>query len=180
MDSYYLMDTMVSLLPQMVENLGQARGQASGFAVKQMFSQQQSIKLTSLLSTVQQNIDALKRGSEVFFRANPDIFAQVNNDITQAVSLSENYLQLLESEILNTELISIPATSVFERGTETIAANFRLLDHLAPELNKLLQQRADKYSNKMIMISILVICMTLLAIYLFSGFYQSFITAIKK
>ena len=180
LDSYYLMDTIVSLLPQMVENLGQARGLASGFAVNQTLSQQQSIKLTSILSTVQQNIDELKRGSEVLFRANPEIFAQVNDETRQALSRSESYLQLLGSEILSAEQISIPSTTIFERGTETIVTNLRLLDHLAPKLDKLLQQRTDDYSNKMIMLSILVIGMLLLAIYLFSGFYQSFMIAITK
>ncbi len=180
LDSYYLMDTIISILPQMAENLGQARGLASGFAVKRSFNQQQRIKLTSLLSTVQQNIAALKRGSQVLFRVNPDVFAQVNNDITQALSLSENYLQLLEREILSTEQINITSTTVFQRGTETIKVNFQLLDHLVPELDALLQQRKDDYYNKMIMLSILVISMLLLAIYFFSGFYQSFMAAITK
>lgn len=180
LDSYYLMDTVVSVLPQMIENLGQVRGLASGFAVKQTLNQQQNIKLQSLLSTVQQNIDALKRSSEILSRANPDVSAQINNDITQALLLSENYFQLLESEVLNTEQINISSTAVFDRGTKTITANFQLLDRLEPELDKLLQQRADKYSHKMIMLSILVLGMLLLAIYLFSGFYQSFMTAITK
>lgn len=180
LDSYYIMNTIVSLLPNMVENLGQARGLASGFAAQQTVNQQQSIKLAALLSTVQQNIAELKRGSEVLFRANPGVFALVNDETRQALSLSESYIQLLESEILNKEFISIPSASIFERGTKTISENFQLLDQLAPELDKLLQQRTDNYSNKMIMLSIMVAGMLLLAVYLFSGFYQSFMTAITK
>jgi len=59
LDSYYIQEAIISLLPQVVENLGQARGLSSGLAAQQRISLQQTIKLTSLLSTIQTNINGL-------------------------------------------------------------------------------------------------------------------------
>lgn len=179
LDSYYIKEAIVNLLPQVVENLGQARGMASGLAAKQTISKEESIKLTSLLSAVQKNINALKRGMQVLRQSNLELSNKIETQVNQTISGSENYLHFLNNEILNSNSITINPSTVFSKGTETIKANFNILDTLIPELTSLLEQRVQSLYNKMMLLLVIVISITLLAIYLFAGFYQSFKTAIE-
>jgi len=180
LDSFYIKEAIVNLLPQVVENLGQARGMSSGLAARQSISQKESIKLTALISTVQKNVNGLKRGMQVLGQSNQELSNKIGSQVQQAISGSENYLNFLTAQILNADQINIQSSIVFSKGTETIKANFNILDKLAPELNTLLQLRIEKLYNKMTIILSIVIATTLLAIYLFSGFYQSFESAISK
>jgi methyl-accepting chemotaxis protein len=54
------------------------------------------------------------------------------------------------------------------------------MDTLAPELKSLLEQRIDELYSKMIILLSIIAGFALLAIYLFSGFYQSFRAAMIK
>ncbi|MFW5443942.1 MAG: methyl-accepting chemotaxis protein [Methylococcaceae bacterium] len=180
LDSFYIKEAIVTLLPQVVENLGQARGMSSGLAARQAISRTESIKLTSLVSTVQKNINALKRGMQVLGQSNVELSNKIGSDVNQTISGSESYLQFLKTEILNADLISVESAAVFSKGTKTIKANFKILDKLAPELNTLLEQRVEGLYSKMILLLSIVTAVTLLAIYLFAGFYQSFESAIAQ
>ncbi len=180
LDSHYIAHAIVNLLPQVVENLGQARGFASGLAIKETISHKESIKLTSLTTIIQKKIDDLKRGMRVLAQSNSNVANRIGSQVRQTISDSENYLYFLNSNILNVDQINIQPNIVFSKGTEVIEANFNILDTLAPELNVLLEQRVDKLYSKMMVFLSIVAILTLLAIYLFSGFYQSFKTAISK
>ncbi len=180
LDSFYIKEAVVNLLPQVVENLGQARGMASGLAGKQVITQQERIKLTSLILTVQANINALKRGMRVLSQSNAILSEKIGSYVQQTIQDSENYLQFLQAEILNDNDISVKSTTVFAKGTAVIKSNFKIMDMLTPELSALLEQRIDGLYHKMSLLLVLVISVTLLAIYLFIGFYYSFQTAIVK
>jgi len=180
LDSYYIGTAIVNLLPQVVENLGQARGLSSGLAAKQALSQNENIKLVSLISTVQKNINDLKRGMQVLEQSNSDLSNKISSQVRQTISDSENYLKFLSANILNANQINVQPSTVFSKGTETIKANFKILDTLAPELRSLLESRIDGLYSKMIILLSIIAGFTLLAIYLFSGFYQSFRVAMVK
>lgn len=178
LDSFYIKEAIVNLLPQVVENLGQARGMSSGLAARQTITNQESIKLTSLISTVQKNINALKRGMQVLRQSNSGLFNKISTQVDQTLTGSENYLNFLKTEILDVDEITVKSTTVFSKGTEVIKANFNILDVLAPELMTLLDIRVDELYRMMTILLTLVVAVTLLALYFFAGFYQSFKTAI--
>ncbi len=179
LDSFYIKEAIVTLLPQVVENLGQARGMSSGLAARQTITQKESIKLTSLLSAVQKNINSLKRGMQVLNQSNKELFNKIAAQVNQTLAGSENYLKFLNTEVLNTDEITVKATDVFSKGTDVIKDNFNILDVLAPELMTLLNNRIDGLYRTMTLLLTLVVAVTLLALYLFAGFYQSFKTAIR-
>jgi len=180
LDSFYIKEAIVNLLPQVVENLGQARGMSSGLAARQLVSNQESIKLTSLISTVQKNINGLKRGMQVLGQANTGLSNKIGSQVQQTIAGSEGYLNFLTTEILNAKQVNVQSGTVFSKGTTTIKANFKILDTLVPELDGLLEQRIEGLYSKMTIVLSIVAAIVMLAIYLFAGFYQSFETAISK
>jgi methyl-accepting chemotaxis protein len=180
LDSYYIMDAIVNLLPKIAENLGQARGMSSGFATRQAILREESIKLITLISMIQQDINALKHGMSVLEQSNSAVYNKVEPQVNRTIASSENYLNFLNVKILSIDDIFVQPETVFSKGTEIIKASFNLLDVLAPELTILLEKRVKKLYSKMVSILVIVISISLLAIYLFAGFFQSFKTAISK
>jgi methyl-accepting chemotaxis protein len=178
LESFYVASSIVNALPQIVENLGQARGMASGLAVRTVVTQEESIKLSSLLATVQKSINALERSTRVVVQSSPDVGAKIKPDVDAAISVAKSYLAFLNLEVLQRRPITVESAKVFSKGTGAIKANFRLLDQLIPELALLLEQREERLTAKMITLSLVVSVFTLLALYLFAGFYNSFNTAI--
>ncbi len=180
LDSYYLIQSVVLSIPRVVEHLGQARGLASGIAASGTAKLRQKIKLTTLLAMVKNEFSGLQHGMDVLSRANQTIFAKISPDLNRALSSSENYLYILNKEILQVEQVQIDPAKVFERGSEVIGMNLKIWDLLIPELSGVLQEREDRYFDSLILESVIVVVMTILAIYLFMGFFQSFINAIEK
>ncbi len=178
LESFYIAFSVVNTLPQIVENLGQARGMASGLAARAIVTQKESIKLSSLLAMVQKSINALGRSTQVIVQSNPEVGAKIKPNADTAISIAKGYLAFLEQEILQRTPITIKSAVVFAKGTEAIKANFKLLDQLIPELALLLEQREDQLATKMITLALIVAIFTFIALYLFAGFYNSFNTAI--
>lgn len=179
LESFYIASSIVNSLPQIVENLGQARGMASGLAVRTEVTNNESIKLSSLLAMVQKSINALDRSAQVIAQSNPEVSAEINQDVKTAINIAEDYLHFLDQEILQTKPTTVESTEVFSKGTAAIKANFNLLDQLIPELALLLEQREAKLRTKMITLAVTVSVFTFLSLYLFAGFYCSFNTAIS-
>ncbi len=180
LDSYYLSLSVVSLIPQVVEHLGRVRGLASGIAATGTADLQDVIKLTTLLAIVKNEFSELDHGVDVLSRANQSVFAKISPDFSRVVSQSENYLQLIGREILQADQVKIDSASVFEQGSEVIGVNLKIWDLLIPELSGVLKERKDRYVNLLVLELAIVVVMTMLAIYLFMGFFQSFINAIEK
>lgn len=178
LESFYIAFSVVNTLPQIVENLGQARGMASGLATRAIVTQKESIKLSSLLAMVQKSINALGRSTQVIVQSNPEVGAKIKPNADTAISIAKGYLAFLEQEILQRTPITIKSAVVFAKGTEAIKANFKLLDQLIPELALLLEQREDQLATKMTTLALIVAIFTFIALYLFAGFYNSFNTAI--
>lgn len=180
LESFYVASSIVNALPQIVENLGQARGMASGLAVKTEVTSKESIKLSSLLAAVQKSINALERSAKVIAQSNPEVSAKIKPNVDAAVRVAEDYLHFLDQEVLQTTPITIESAVVFAKGTDAITANFELLDQLIPELALLLEQREEQLTTKMTTLGLIFAVFTLLALYLFAGFYYSFNTAISS
>lgn len=180
LDSYYIKEAIVNQLPQVIEHLGQARGLSSGLAASQAISQQDRIKLSSLILTVQKNLNALKRGMYVLGQSNSELSNKIAIHVNQTIIDSEGYLKFLTLKVLNADEITVKSSTVFVNGTAVIQSNFNILDLLAPELKALLNERVNGFYSKMSYLVAIVGLVTLLAIFLFIGFYQSFQSAIEK
>ncbi len=179
LESFYIATSIVSTLPQVVENLGQARGMASGLAARQIATNQERIKLASLLAAVQKNIVALQRSARVITESNPAVGQKIRLSVNDAITMANNYVQYLQQGVLRTDSIRVVASQVFAKGTEAIKVNFALLDQLMPELATLIAQREAALTSQAFYLAVIVVLFTLLAFYLFAGFYISFVTAIS-
>jgi len=179
LESFYIAQSAMRSLPNIVEYLGQARGMASGIVMRQQISSIESGTLFSLIATIERNVNVLEKSYTVIAQVNPQLAMHIKSNIHDAANQAKHYLDYLKKEVLLTETISVSSEAVFSQGTQVIQLNFQLMDKLLPELTLLLQTRSQQLNIKMLTLAALGLFFTLLAIYLSLGFRASLITAIE-
>ncbi|HHH48604.1 MAG TPA: hypothetical protein ENK51_06940 [Gammaproteobacteria bacterium] len=120
-----LADAAINLLPLVTETQGQARGMATGAAAQQECGIPQQVKLRYLLA----------RTRDATGRAKEELQGQTEaRALDDSLVATEDFLQLLETRILETAHIDIPPEQVFAAGTRAIDRSFALLDQLLDAL----------------------------------------------
>ncbi len=178
LDSHYINAGITVLLPQVVEFLGQARGMSSGLAAKRHINLNEKIKLSSLIVTIRKNLHIMERGMRVLNSANSQVYSKIATPLQQALSSADSYTQFLEKNILSSADINVSSDQVFALGTDTIKANFHILDLLIPEIKQLIELRISQQKQHVFSFLLITLLATCAGIYLFIGFYHCFISAI--
>ena len=180
LDSYYLMDAVVNKLLHVSENLGQARGAGAGIAARGTMTLDERINLTILANSAQENLDATMSGMQVAFRENPTLIPTLKADLDKGVQKVNDFLTMLNKELIKQENITLPPQALFTLGSSAISANYQLYDNIAPQLDTLLELRSDGYRNDKYILFAKVFILMAIAIYLFFGFYSSIHKAVLE
>ena len=174
LDSYYMGDAIVSSLPNMLENMGQARAVGSGVAANGDFkNKQQFVKLSVLENNIGQYAANLNKGLQAAFKANGEIANQLGSQVDDNARAIEQITALLDKELLHAETITVESSKVFDAATIAISGSYKLYDAIVPALDELFIERIEHDTNMIIMTSTIVIAVLALVAYLFTGFYFS-------
>jgi methyl-accepting chemotaxis protein len=165
-DSFYLMDLAVISLPELFEALGKARGIASGIAASKQLTQENLVTLISfefeinkLLSKAKNNLETAYQNSE-----NQQLASQLTPHSIQLETTIENFLTLIQREIITNPQMTIDSNTVFSSGTDAIKSAKRLLDNASPALTELLNQRINKITQTRNTQLIIITCCIALAL----------------
>jgi len=181
LDSYYLGDSIVSGLPHLLENMGQARAVGSGVAANGEFANQKIyVKLSVLAHNIQQYANDLSVGLNSVFGANAEIANNLRQQADENTKAIEQIETLLHKELLDAKTISVASRVVFDMATKAISDSYVLFDALVPELDQLFLERIE--ANKVIEYSVMGMVVAVLALvaYLFAGFYFSVCQSIGR
>jgi twitching motility protein PilJ len=146
LDTYYLMDAVVSQLPQAMEGVGQMGGLLAGAAQSGSLSSDEQAQLNFQMASAKDAIKNLRRGMEVAFTYNPELRAQQNRAMEDALKDAEAFLTRAQNLTRagkvegNGDQIMTDATKVIDRG-------FALYDVSLTNLNALLQKRIDGFNQ---------------------------------
>ncbi|WP_375752735.1 bacteriohemerythrin [Vibrio sp. HN007] len=160
LDSYYLMDTVVNLLPALAESMGQVRGAGAGAIAKNDLSLYPTLKLSVLSDRLISHLDRLRIALGTAEKENSTLIASLSKPGQEAVEATHKFIKMTEEELLGSQLASVSAGEYFEAGTKAIAGCLALYDIVVPELDRLLSERIaeDKgYMNLVLWIFVLVI-----------------------
>lgn len=132
LDTFYLIDSLVVRLPEMLELLGQARARGTGTLARQEMSAQQRVDFSVQLSMLQRTLEALASNLAKAGKAAPqlaDRLGAFSDEISQATG---EVIALIRDDIL-TEQYSVPPDTYFNKATATIDLGYaQLFDTLMP------------------------------------------------
>ena len=175
LDTYYLMNTVVNTLPDLSENLSQARefvlsiddpkkidAAAAAAADRRVIINYSKIALIA--------DEKIKRDTQVAFGQTNSLVAVLDNPLKDMSVSVRNFASLLDT-FVNTNKVEMPLLEYYTVSTAVIDKNFSLLDSLSWSLHDLLHHRVERFqSDKRIIIEITILSYILI-LYFFIGFY---------
>ncbi len=174
LDSYYMGDAIVSGLPNLLENMGQARAVGSGVAAQNGFSDsKQRVKLAVLSNNIKLYADGLNSGLQAAYVENREVGDKLLAATESNSDSVRDMQRLLNDKLLNSAEINISSEAIFDAASEAISGSYKLYDALVPELDALFFERIEFGRSYMLMAISVVSIVLLLVAYLFVGFYYS-------
>jgi len=179
-DSYYIADALVNRLTAMSETLGQARAVGSAAAAHGSASINERVRLAVLQNDIRSALAAVAHGVEAAGSSNPELKNKLAADMANISNSVNTFLLATSEEIIDPEKTTIAPKDFFKQATGVIGTVFRFYDSLSPELDGLLQARIDKFKAKRQMYLSFVVLMLALTFYLYTAFYSSVTSVLKK
>ena len=180
LDTYYMGAALVITLPNLMENMGQARAVGSGIAAKGEFTQKSYVKLAVLLNNIDNYAGQLKAGLAAAVAENAVIKRDLGSMIDSNNKAVAEMKHLLTSELIKPEKITISSDKVFSTATDAINGSYKLFDAMAPELSKIFNERIEADVHKEILELIIVGIVLFLVFYLFVGLYFSIMDNVQR
>ena len=181
MDSYHMVNSVVSTLPNLIEHMGQARAAGSAVAAVREFETPETYqKLVGLSQKINLYFNEVSAGLETTFQEN----RVVKNNL-EAVTRANNQsthqmLTVLDNQLVNAKPITISSSEVFAASTKAITVSYALYDDLVIELDKLFTGRIDSLKTTMNQDIGIVIVVLIFVGWLFAGFYFSVLESIEQ
>ncbi|TBW57722.1 HAMP domain-containing protein [Marinobacter halodurans] len=172
-DSHYMTAALVSDLPKLTENMGQARALGSAVAAAGKFTPEEYTQLSILARNMKEAFKDLSRGLGSAFEADPDLNARMRAQTEETESAVVGIQRLLEDDLLAAKDITVDSNKIFSAATEAISSAYKLYDSLAPELNQLLVTRRQEAERTLTLTFIMVVSVLALTAYLFVSLYLS-------
>ena len=169
LDSYYLMDAVVTQIPRLAEETGRLRGMGAGLAVSKKGTPEELAQLTTIFGQVQTTLDTLERGFNKVYTANPAVKAghagQVEitrKEIGDFIVWASRQLQTSQPGTAD------QATQFIAAGTQGIERLMRLNELAMNDLQRLLKTRIDRTAgerNSVLGLTVLGLLLAALAVY---------------
>jgi len=171
LDSYYIGNALVIGLPNMIENMGQARAVGSGVAAKGEFNEKNYVKLSVLANNINTFFKGVRTSLEVAYEENANASQLLKGPTDSNNEAVKEIQTLLYEKLLDAKTITVDSSTVFDSTTRAISGSYKLYDSLVPVLDKLFVDRITDNSNAtMIALSIITTAICLVA-YLLIGLY---------
>ena len=181
LDSYYLMDTVITKLPLTTEYLSQIRSHGLNVIAKKSLDAEQQTRLIIISGQVRSTVAANLRGYGYVFEERPHLKQSLEAYINSNVTSTNQFLDLVNEEIITTRNSGAPrvnpkqmkiAPDVFlASATTAIDNSFVLYEKDAAALNDIMQLRINGFVGRRTLVIVVTLIALVLAVYLLVGFY---------
>ncbi len=148
LDSYYLMDAVVTKLPPAIETTARVRDLNTDMARDSKITADEKAEITILSSSIKSPNEAVHRGMQVAYGFNSVLRTKLKTNVDQSVTATNEFLELINQQRMSGQRVAILQTDYFLAGTKAINAQFKLYDQVSPTLDKLLQERINRLTRK--------------------------------
>ncbi|MFN8372509.1 MAG: ATP-binding protein [Anaerolineae bacterium] len=185
-DTYYLMDTAVTILPQTIEYFGQLRSYGMAGLVVGAPTAADQTRLVILSELAREELNANQLAYGYAFDYNPTLESRLTEDASGSYQTFSAVLDFLNTSLLNmsaTDAGAVTPAQYFTLSTQALDEGAALYSKVSANLDNLIQARIDGIVNGRTVILVISLIALAATAYVFSGFYLSVkqtITAIAK
>ncbi|MBN8633675.1 MAG: hypothetical protein J0M07_00020 [Anaerolineae bacterium] len=175
-DSYYLMNSVITTLPQTMEYFSQLRSDGTAALAKGALMPSDVTRLTILSGLAQSALDENIRSYAYTFAANPAIEAQLAEIAAANEQNLESFLNVLNTTLLTADAARQDGeilTSFVAISTQALDSSFGLYSAVANSLDELLEKRVDGIEQGRAFVVVVTLITLVATAYVFAGFYLS-------
>lgn len=165
LDSYYLMDAVVTKLPAAIAQTTQALDLENLIVERGAIAADEQSQLIVLSSEIATPIDDIERGVQIIFRENPFLRSQIEPPAQQLILDSAKFLEHLTQ--LKSFPPDLPLANAGVLGRQALDSQFQLYDVASPALDKLLQNRISRATRKKQRVQLFGLLVLAIVLYVF-------------
>src|SRR5574343_122027 len=179
MDSYYSMDTVVTKMPAMLEQLGITRARGTGVLSKKELSPQMRNDLAAQVAQMEGTLRAQNVNLEKTMRYAPQLQGALSGPTRDFSAGSEKIFALVREDIL-TEKFTTASQDYFAAVTQVIDLGYKVMyETLIPQFEQQLERRIAE-SRRVLFLEVgLAVIVALLVGYLGMGTYYSVLGSVS-
>jgi methyl-accepting chemotaxis protein len=162
-DSYYLVFATLYHLPGLAEDLGRVRARGANMLTQAKFVPEERSAIGNLLERAADHHAAMAAAFAKAAGANPELKDRLAKIADDSLNDARSVLQLADAQLLKADKPAYPPAEYVAQFTKTIDAEFKLLEVAMDELDRLLQDRAQRLTRAMTTLMSLVVAMSLVA-----------------
>ncbi|MGZ3241007.1 MAG: HAMP domain-containing protein, partial [Burkholderiaceae bacterium] len=140
-DSYYLVDATLMRLPKLTEALGRLRAKGSGLLIQKTLTLEDRIMMGAMVENANGLNSDIKTSLEKAIAANSTLQDKVGSLKQTAFSSGEKGVQLVQTQVIKAEQLTLQSADYFAQMTDVIDAQFKLNDAALTELSSILNAR---------------------------------------
>ena len=172
----YLIGALLEHLPPLLENIGQARGLGSGVIAKKHISEQEHFELITLSGKTLSALQDLKRVFDMMPLNEKNLWKELTSSPSSITILDEsiqNFIEILNNQVLNAEELVIRSDEFFTLGTQTLDHGFLFFLKTLDLSHKALEQHRRVISTRVYLFIFMLLFSLFVVFYLLNGFYLS-------
>ncbi len=172
-DTNFLITAIGDKLLNEIESLGQVRAKGAGIAAKKALTVDEKIELVVLSKNLSASLQDMSKKISFVYQQNNELKNILNANSQESTVLTQNVLDLLNTNIINAKEITIKPTEYFNAVTAGIEANYKFYDTGILTLDKMLEDRITKNELLRNIVSAISLLVLLFVIYLLQAFHLS-------
>lgn len=177
--TYYLIDSAIQKLPNVLEHLGRIRAYGAGILVEQQATAQQKVQINTLIAELDNVIDDLKVNLEKSGHLNPAIQDSISVASNNIVDSAQLITAIVAADIIANRFTMRPS-DFFEMATVAIDKSYaQLNESLLPMSETLLKTRIARAENTLYTSVGIAFLLFLVVVYFSIGIYYAMTRNIK-
>lgn len=158
--SYGLLDTLISKLPGLLENVARARGLGSGIAARGKITMAEKMQLISLATLIQSSLASLGKTRSDGSPASPETNTAGN------ILAFDEFLQFMTSQLIDCGDIKLSAEQYFASGTKAIDAGNGFYEATEKKLKGIFDDRIGVYRSQLRLATFAALAVAAAAVYM--------------
>ena len=164
--SYFLQASVLGQMPQVAESMGQMRARGSTILTHGSATAEEKVYMETLAITARAHMQSAHKALELAMVADPEVQSMMGDASAKAVQATDLGLQLAEDKIGKAQSYGFPVAEYFAAMTQTIDAQYALIDLGFGGLRKQLTETASNARMDMLRGLLLIALATALAAWL--------------
>jgi len=180
LDTYYLIDTAINKLPDVLEHLGQIRAYGVGILTEKQITKSNRIYLLNTIGKLEDALLPLKINLEKTGRYNPAIRSSISTTLREIDGSVQQIIGIATTDILTEQFATSPDKFFASATLEIDRAYAQMYETLLPMADALVRARIARDKNVLYASIGFAILLLLVMIYFAIGIYHSIIDNIES